>query len=131
VTGEEYEISLLRLILLRASYPISYLLYGILIALVLNILMVQREMIIYILVVAYALEFILRFTNKLSGVKILFGACTFIILSLTLLKIIRDENTRSNDGKTGERLVMDIPNAIERALRYGTSVDSITGNSHK
>ena len=110
-TGSEYEVSPISMVLLRVSYPISYLLYGVLIVLVLSICGLQNEMITLALVAAYAIDILLRSIKKFTGVQLLFSILTFFILLPVWIKIAENDNKRVIFD---ENVAMDIYNEIER-----------------
>ena len=110
-TGSEYEVSPISMVLLRVSYPISYLLYGVLIVLVLSICGLQNEMITLALVAAYAIDILLRSIKKFTGVQLLFSILTFFILLPVWIKIAENDNKRFIFD---ENVAMDIYNEIER-----------------
>lgn len=88
----EYKINSVSLLLIGFSYPISFLLYGISIALMFDIIGFKSDTVILCLVVAYALELVLALANKLSPVKILFAGFASLILLPVLIKIVKTEN---------------------------------------
>jgi hypothetical protein len=91
-TKREYEINLVSLLLIGFSYPISFLFYGISVALVFDIIGFKPDTVILFLVVAYAFELLLTLVNKLSPVKILFAGFASLILLPILIKIAKTEN---------------------------------------
>lgn len=88
----EYEINPISLLLIGFSYPISFLFYGIGIALVFDIIGFEPDTVVLCLVLAYALELLLVLANKLSPVKTLFAGFAFLILLPILIRIAKTEN---------------------------------------
>lgn len=108
-TGKEYDVSTTSMILLRFFYPISYLIYGIIIVLASSMLELQYETVTFVLVAAYAFEILLRFSGRFSGVMALYTIFTYALLIKTWAEIIKDVDNHIvfND------VVKDLHNEIE------------------
>jgi hypothetical protein len=66
--------------MLNVLYRVSYLLYGIIIGLSLALFHINYELIIYILLIAYAYELLSILKGKLSPGEIVFGVLAFASL---------------------------------------------------
>lgn len=90
--GRKYYLSPISEVLLKISIPISYLFYGICIALLFDLLGIQSDTVILVLVAAYVIELLLNVLDLVSPTQMIFAGFAFIILLPIWIDIARTGN---------------------------------------